>query len=258
MNDSFWKKLNYQKEFAVNIFGIVIILLIFFEEVFFIYLNPVKVILIFNFLVLWNIKKIPKKNLFLRFLRAISYNLVFLILTFFYFNKINTHSNNIVVGFIIVILISFLFYIINIKKYKFMISNEFLGIDYIDGTECFLQILTLVMSSCFEEFFFRGVLYLYLKNYIVLYCFFSVVLFICHHVATPWGFLFSKNDILIQGVFSIISSVIMIVFSNIYICISFHFMVNLGQIIMYLKKYFIMNNVNKVEEYELKDEFFDN
>lgn len=215
-----------------------------------------------EFTILWisyiiltgNILRIPKNNVFTKIIRYMLYTFLCYCPLFFSSSKVNIRFS--LIEDVGVVLIGMLFLFLERKKYRLLLSEQFLlSIPKKELNEYVLKVIQLVYASIGEEIFFRWYI-LNLPLPLSIKCTISSMYFILYHYVTPWGSLFSKKDLVKQLFVSLISTILFMLNENIVPSIILHLTVNSVPMIVNLKniKYHYIEGKGINKNFNIDDE----
>lgn len=214
---------------------------------------------ILSILILFNIRKIPKKGM-LYFIRLTGYFIHF-IMIFFTYNILEKKQVFILRNEKQVIFILFIFIIFSILKNKKMFSlffsNEYVSsIPKKHKIEYIYSIYVSIGCIIGEELYFRYFMIENLKNIGNLAILISAVYFMLIHYLLPWGDRFNKKDLLNQILFGLVSGSIYYISNSILLCIVGHLFMNTHMITFHVKSYiyYYVKKMNNIDSKNIFDE----
>ena len=244
------------KQYTLTKFNILIIAILYL-----IYLGNtyLTVTWILSILILFNIRKIPKRGL-LYFVRLTGYFIHFMI--FFYLYKIIENKqifsleNGNKALFILLMFIVISMYR-NKQSFKLFYSYEYISsVVKKNRIEYIYSIYVAIGCIVGEELYFRYVILENLKNIGALSIVVSTVYFMLIHYLLPWGDSFNKRDLFNQILFGFVSGSIYYISNSILLCIVGHLFMNIHMITFYIKSYiyYYVKKGNYVDSKNIFDE----
>lgn len=222
-------------------------------------LNLLGVSWVLHLWMLWNVKRIPKTNIPSRILRSLCYYifpLLYILYYVFWENEGERKANDLLFFCVVAIMISLIYFYINRKKFKILLSDFYLSSGQkLDNLEFVSQISLLFFGAIIEELYFRYVIINLTESFLIVGITLSVMLFICQHKGTSWGELFTLKDVVIQVSESLISIFLLLISNSILPSLILHILFNSPHILSYFKRYKLQQNYK--DSYELSDPFFD-
>lgn len=206
-------------------------------------INLILVLWVVNILVQGQVKKVDSQKyevLFMLLRRSLYIIPSLLPLIFKYQMGFNISVT--ILGYCAIGFISGLLLILpKLKTWKLVLSYDFISFGRQENKAHYLSfIFILIAAAIVEEFFYREFIILTIntsQSYMYISIFVSIFMFMLHHIGTKWHTDFSKYDILIQVIFSVISCSLYLLSNSLLPSIVTHLVYNMPSIILNTKCY---------------------
>ncbi|MBM7616201.1 CPBP family glutamic-type intramembrane protease [Alkaliphilus hydrothermalis] len=205
--------------------------------------NLILVLWVISILINGQVKKIDSKKFVILFmlLRRSLYILPYLIPLLFKY-RINFNISIITLGYCVIGFLSGLGLIIpKLKTWRLVLSYDFISFRNQENKVHYLSfVFLLIAAAIVEEFFYREFIISIIntsQNFMYISIFISIFMFMLHHIGTKWHAEFSKYDILIQAIFSVISCSLYLLSNSLLPSIVTHLVYNMPSVILNTKSY---------------------